>query len=552
MRVKTSILIKCFLLSLCLVTAFALPKTTFAAWDPNNLISDQEMTNSGTMSEQQIQDFLVAHGSFMAIYAVPEGRYMTWKGVSYYETPWIGPAGAEVNATGWRAAKVIYEASRWYGINPQVIIATMQKESSLITSYPPAYYGLVQWAMGYAYTESGIRPVCKTSTNYNPTGSCAGFAVQVDWAATSLSNSTRNANNHSGNGYGCDFNGNGEIDWDLGEWAGNYWTNAPFRLCDGDWVTAQTGATAALYRYTPHYAGGYSFYTIYTGWFENWDLIATSRLKTGQNMWNASATKFMVSGDFNKDTYDDVAAMYDYGNGKMGIWSFQSNGTSFVPKLMYIGSNNMWNMSATKFVVSGDFNNDGYDDVAAVYDYGNGKIGVWDFQSTGLTLAPKLLYMGEVGNWNTAATKSVVAGDFNKDGYDDIAAMYDYGSGKMGIWSFQSNGTKLTPVAIYTGANGNWDMSATRFVAAGDHNNDGTDDITAMYDYGNGKMGFWGFISNGNQLAPKKTFMSSAWYISQTKFLVSGKFDITKKEGLVADYDYSRGDYGLWNFVYQY
>jgi hypothetical protein len=113
--------------------------------------------------------------------------------------------------------------------------------------------------------------------------------------------------------------------------------------------------------------------------------------------------------------------------------------------------------------------------------------------------------------WSAANTKFMVTNDFNKDGYADIAAMYDYGNGKMGIWNFESNGTIMTPRNIYMGANGNWDVFANKLLTAGDHNNDGTDDITAMYDYGNGMVGLWTFVYGNGQLYPRRTLQGYGW-----------------------------------------
>ncbi len=221
------------------------PQKTFAALDNSNVISDNRFVASGTMSEQDIQNFLSSHGSYLATYTVPAARYETWQGTSYYENPWIGPIGNEVNATGWSAAHVIYQVSQWYTINPQVLITTLEKESGLITTSNPSYYGLVQWSMGYAYTEGGILNACGTSTNYNPTGSCAGFAMQVDWGGGALKQWMVWANEHNSS-------------------AGIYYTGNTVSI-DGQSIYLGNGATAALYRYTPHIQT--SFYNIFTSWF---------------------------------------------------------------------------------------------------------------------------------------------------------------------------------------------------------------------------------------------------------------------------------------------
>lgn len=230
--------------------AFGIPKKAEAAYNPSYILPDSVFTNSGTMSEAQIQQFLVSKNSYLANYTVPAARYVSWNGVSYYEGTMIGPIGHEVDSTGWRASRVIYQVSQWYGINPQVILVTLQKESSLITTPQPAYYGLVQWAMGYAYTESGIRPVCDTATNNNPTGSCAGFAMQVDWGGGGLKYF-----------YNCSIAGGCGLQY----YAGNT------ILLDGSYIYIGNHCTAALYRYTPHNTYGGNFTTNFNSWFNPYD-----------------------------------------------------------------------------------------------------------------------------------------------------------------------------------------------------------------------------------------------------------------------------------------
>jgi hypothetical protein len=280
------------------------------------------------------------------------------------------------------------------------------------------------------------------------------------------------------------------------------------------------------------------------------DLTPSRAYYSGPDNWGVQNTKFTVSGDFNNDGKDDVAAMYDYGNGKMGIWVFESNGTTMTPVNMYMGVDGGWNVDATKYVVAGDFNNDGKEDIAAMYDYGNGFMGIWAFESDGTTFTPTRIYTGLPGGWNVSATKFVVSGDFNNDGKEDIAAMYDYGDGFMGIWAFQSDGTNLTPTRIYTGVTGGWNVDATRFVVSGDFNNDGKEDIAAMYDYGNNFMGIWAFESNGTNLVPSRIYTGApgGWNVAATKYVVSGDFNNDGKEDIAAMYDYGNGFMGIWAF----
>ena len=71
--------------------------------------------------------------------------------------------------------------------------------------------------------------------------------------------------------------------------------------------------------------------------------------------------------------------------------------------------------------------------------------------------------------------------------------MYDYGGGFMGIWAFESDGTNLSPVRIYTGVPGGWNVDATTFLVSGDFDGDTYTDVGAMYNYGSNNMGIWIF-----------------------------------------------------------
>ena len=229
-------------------------KPAEAALNNSYVIPDSTFSNAGSMNEAQIQAFLVAHGSYLATYHIPAGHSEVYQGVTYYEGTWVGPIGSEMDATNWSAAHLIYMDAQWYGINPQVLLATLQKESSLVTNGSP-WYGYMMWAMGYAYTESGINPACGTSTNHNPSGSCAGFAMQMDWAAGGLAywQSLANAQNKST----------------------QYWTGNTIPI-DGQSIFLGNGATAALYRYTPHIQT--NFYNIFTLWFSPYDYSLSSQM----------------------------------------------------------------------------------------------------------------------------------------------------------------------------------------------------------------------------------------------------------------------------------
>jgi hypothetical protein len=224
----------------------------------NYLMDDTVFESSGTMSATAIQTFLQNEGSGLATFSDVEncgstsGTHYSYY-ATYYTCGSLEPA-----------SKIIYDASQAYGINPEVILATLQKEQSLVTTPNPTASQL-DYAMGYGCPDSG-------GCSY------PGFFNQVD-------------------------NGTWQFRADM-EWgSGNtYWGDSPSSypcggptkyysaaLLSGNNVTFYndngTGyanftipdmSTATLYCYTPHvypgsaqeyYSGSYNFVYYFNLWF---------------------------------------------------------------------------------------------------------------------------------------------------------------------------------------------------------------------------------------------------------------------------------------------
>lgn len=185
--------------------ANALNIKSASAVNYNNLISDTEFTDWQTMDEGGIQWFLDAHGA---------SRIRTFR------------------ENGRTAAQIIYAAAHSNGINPYIILATIQKEESIIESNTNFDYR-ARWAMGY-----GVCDVC--DSNDPAMQRYAGFTKQVSDATWQLKR------NYS------------------------YWATASssYRVgttvsIDGTNVHIDNRATSALYRYTPHLHGNESFSNLY-------------------------------------------------------------------------------------------------------------------------------------------------------------------------------------------------------------------------------------------------------------------------------------------------
>lgn len=210
------VLISLFLLSLALI----LPQPVLAATFNRNLIlTDNELENPNTMTVSQIQTFLQNQGS----------------GLANYKT-------TDVNGTVKSAAQIIYDAGRYWRMNPQYLLVRLQVEQSLITTSSPTQRQL-DWATGFG--------VCDSCSKDDPAiQKYKGFFNQVNWAARRFRESY--LPDLSTKGY--TFTG-----WGVG---------ITKTSGDGYAVTPATKATAGLYTYTPHvYNANYNVWRLFNQWF---------------------------------------------------------------------------------------------------------------------------------------------------------------------------------------------------------------------------------------------------------------------------------------------
>ncbi len=202
--------------ALLLASTFLLsPALEALAFDPNYIISDDEMRDSTTMDFPQIAAFLSR--GYLANYRTED-----------------------VNGLYRNAAQIIHSTAQTHGINPQVLLVLLQKEQSLITDDSPTR-GQLDWATGYA--------VCDDCHIHNSNmGKYQGFAKQVNSAALQFIE-----------GYMADIDSRGVT-------YGKYGPGRPITI-DGTTVVPANAATAALYAYTPHLEGNRNFSTLWNAWF---------------------------------------------------------------------------------------------------------------------------------------------------------------------------------------------------------------------------------------------------------------------------------------------
>ncbi|MFD3719985.1 FG-GAP-like repeat-containing protein, partial [Streptomyces sp. NPDC058674] len=261
-----------------------------------------------------------------------------------------------------------------------------------------------------------------------------------------------------------------------------------------------------------------------------------------------------VAGDFNNDGRDDLAALHDYGSGSNGMFTFLGNadGTfTSLPRSAFVPAGS-WEAPKAK-LVAGDFNGDGRDDVAMFYDHG-GSTGAHTFLSK-----PDGTFNASFGSWRSANggwywnESKQVAGDFNGDGRDDILAIYGFGNGTVTAYTLlgKADGGFANPVASWTRTPGNWEWNKSK-VTAGDYNNDGRDDLAIMYDYTNGRSALFtltGRPDGGiNDDVMSWTTEHGIWHAGEAALPVSGDTDKDGREDIAIMYNHANGSSSAHTF----
>ncbi|MBK3528389.1 VCBS repeat-containing protein [Streptomyces sp. MBT67] len=249
----------------------------------------------------------------------------------------------------------------------------------------------------------------------------------------------------------------------------------------------------------------------------------------------------LTAGDFTGDGKDDLAVLYDSGSSDTGaitsLYTFTSTGAGFsAPKKTWTTPGGFtWSKSK---VTSGDYNGDGKDDVAVFYDGGSSDTGqissLYTFTSTGTGFANPRRTWTTPGGFTWSAGQ-VTSGDYDKDGKDDIAVLYNSGKSADGkfvssLYTFTSDGTNFDKPRKTWTSSGSFNWNASK-LTSGDYSGDGRDDIAVLYNRGTTEAGvhqsaLFTFASTGTDFAaPREVWASTgsfSWNASQP---VSGDFN---------------------------
>jgi len=171
-----------------------------------------------------------------------------------------------------------------------------------------------------------------------------------------------------------------------------------------------------------------------------------------RNDFNFTALKFACGGDFNGNGKHDIAVFYNYfgtaPDTRQSVFLFESDGDSFeLLPAVYDATKAEYDFSDMKFAMSGDFNLDTYSDLAVWMNDPSGlqtQVPVFEGSASG-QLSPVVYYNAPVSELDLADIVQSTSGEFAGDAASDLAVFYDNpGSGSQEILVLES---KLTSFA---------------------------------------------------------------------------------------------------------
>lgn len=249
-------------------SATAEPQTAAAdlsQFQPGNIIADELFFNPNTMNEAQIQAFLnlMVPTCSPGYTCLKDYRQNTF---TIAATPMCSEYTGAANES---AATIIYRVAQSCGISPKVLLVTLQKEQSLVTSTSPSA-GKYAAAMG-----AGCPDTAPCDANYR------SFFQQVQYGAYLFKRYTQ----PPGTGPGTEYTTRFDLRYPVGQTTNvlYYPTSRPY--CGTRPVYIANQATHALYIYTPYTPnqaalnagyglgddcstyGNRNFFNFYTDWF---------------------------------------------------------------------------------------------------------------------------------------------------------------------------------------------------------------------------------------------------------------------------------------------
>lgn len=283
---KKRLLLSFVAIFLSLLMTVVNPATLSASFNQNNLMSDFIFNNSTSMNGAQIDAFLNAF---------PSSCISTNRGFSSPDVTGYNPSAGFLYGGNVSAGTVIAHAAQAYDLNPQVILATLQKEQSLVSGSAGCHYETPPTQNPCPDPPYGTYTSCVTACQY--AGGCVyialgydcpyycvpgsvGFSKQIIKAAWKLKFvQQRSLGNYNWNVQkpGWDNSDDPATPYSGYMTQGVHKRNASSSPAAFDGyrpvnsgglsVHLDTGATASLYSYTPFTSGNTNFVNLFEAWF---------------------------------------------------------------------------------------------------------------------------------------------------------------------------------------------------------------------------------------------------------------------------------------------
>jgi hypothetical protein len=283
------------------LTAHMAASTPF---DQNDLIDDFTFNNINTMPSGTIDNWLNSNFSSSCISLNANAN-----GNSGFTTPdpegWSNTLNQYAFGSNVSAGTAIDDASNLYDINPQVIIATLQKEQSIISGGGGCYYSSPSPVWPYSgspapnttftCTMNGVATTCTYACTYS--GGCMdiamsygcpyycsakdeGFSMQLTLGSWLLRFGQERAygilTGYTGYETGDEnftYYGPMTAGWRQRVAGGSsVYYDGTYTTSDGTSVDINNGATASLYNYTPYISGNENFDNLFQGPLSSGDL----------------------------------------------------------------------------------------------------------------------------------------------------------------------------------------------------------------------------------------------------------------------------------------
>jgi len=303
---------------------------------------------------------------------------------------------------------------------------------------------------------------------------------------------------------------------------------------------------------------------------------------------DAAKIRFAVSGDFNKDGKTDIAFVYSDSTKVASLMVLKSNGNSFSnPVVFYNALPTNYKLDSVMYALSGDYNGDGYSDMALIYENNTVK-NINVFTSNGTDFNTPKIYYTFPNSFYLNQIQFALSGKFTSGIMSNIALLYksynvsQVDSGNIIVVLKAKVDSFATP-KTYLNLTSNIDnYNKVLFATTSDFNNDGLSDIALAFDTQTGTPDVQQILvihSHDTLFAPPINYWNTntnLFDFNYVKHLVAGKFAYTpttqvctwqgNKQGaltfsfddgydstiIFAKYLYSKGVSGTHNIITQF